>query len=279
MQDSEEPLALSIEDLYGDAWLSGKKTQAILDESLNPRGPDMLFDVAAGLEVGPDRPVLDVGCRDGRHLFELTRRFGCASFGVEPVQANVDRAALLRAGIQEKEPDVASLIHVALGRIEALPFADSTFSLVWARDMLIHVGDLAAGLKECRRVLAPDGHALVYQMFATPWLEPEEARRLWPPLAAVPRNADPEYFEDCVHQAGFTVLSRQEIRSEWREFREESGERTTSRQLLQAARLIRGRDRLMPQLGRPAYESELADHLWGIYQMIGKLSARVYVLE
>jgi len=143
--------------------------------------------------------------------------------------------------------------------------------------MLIHVEDLTAGLNECRRVLAPNGHALVFQMFATRWLEPSEARRLWPPLAAVPRNADPEYFEACVHCAGLSVLSQEEIRSEWLELAEEGGERTTSRQLLRAARHIRARDRLLPQLGRQAYEATLADCLWGVYQMIGKLSGRIYV--
>ena len=37
---------------------------------------------------------------------------------------------------------------------------------------------------------------LVFQMFATPWLDPTEAERLWPPLAAVPANTDPERFPD-----------------------------------------------------------------------------------
>ena len=278
MEGSEEPQAVYIEQLYGDTGLSEEEVGAIVDQSLHPRSRDMLFDVAAGLGLARGQRLLDVGCGDGRYLFELTRRFGCVAFGVDPVRANVQRARAARERTRENEPVVASLVHIARGRIEALPFSDSTFDLVWARDMLLHVGDLTAGLRECRRVLAPGGHALVLQMFATPWLEPAEARRLWPPLAAVPRNVDPEYFEACVHRAGFTVGSREDLRGEWREFAEETGERTTSRKLLRAARLIRARDRFLPELGRPAYETELADCLWGIYQMIGKLSARVYVL-
>jgi SAM-dependent methyltransferase len=214
--------------------------------------------------LGPGQRVLDVGCAGGRHLFELARRFGCHTFGLEPVRANVDRARAAMARMLQDEPRVASLASLARGRIEALPFADSTFDLVWARDMLIHVDDLTTGLKECRRVLAGHGHALIFQMFATPWLEPEEARRLWPPLAAVARNADPEYFEDCVQRAGLTVVSHQDIRSDWREFAEETGKGTTSRQLLWAARLIRSRDRLLPRLGAGPYESTLADCLWGV---------------
>ena len=268
----------SIEDFYTDQGPSEEAVGTLLDQSLHPRGPEMLFDLAAEVGLGAGKRALDVGCGGGRHMFGLARRFGCSAFGVDPVQAQIDRAREAVEREREAEPSVASLVHVARARIEALPFADSSFDLVWARDMLIHVPDLLAGLKECRRVLKEGGHALVFQMFATPWLEPQEARRLWPPLAAVARNADPEFFEESVRQAGFTVVTRDEIGSEWREFAEESGEQKTSRRLLRAARLLRGRDRLAPEIGRAAYEATLADCLWGVYQMIGKLSPRVYAL-
>ena len=238
----------------------------------------MLFDVAAELGVGPGSRVLDVGCRDGRHVFELARRFGCLTTGVDPVQANLQQGEAALDKIKVEEPKVARLVQLLRGRIESLPFVDTAFDLVWARDMLIHVEDLAAGLRESKRVLAPHGHVLIFQMFATPWLGPAEAQRLWSSLAAVPRNPDPEYFESSVAQAGFTIASRQDIGSEWREFGEDHGDHRTSRQLLRAARLIRGREALVAKLGRADYEAELANSLWGVYQMIGKLSGRIYVL-
>ena len=85
-------------------------------------------------------------------------------------------------------------------------------------------------------------------------------------------------LERCLGEAGFTVERREVVGSEWREFAEESGERKTSRQLLHVARLIRARDLFTQRFGRQAYEAALADRLWGVYQMIGKLSPRVYVL-
>jgi hypothetical protein len=48
---------------------------------------------------------------------------------------------------------------------------------------------------------------------------------------------------------------------------------------LHAARLIRDAERFRGELGLVTYEVELADSLWGVYQMIGKLSPRVYVLS
>ena len=38
---------------------------AALDESLNPRGPDSLFDVVGGLGLPPGSSVVDVGCGRG----------------------------------------------------------------------------------------------------------------------------------------------------------------------------------------------------------------------
>jgi len=272
----ERPYEVTVEEMYGPSELSKDEMDALLDRSLSPRGPDMLFDLAGALGLSAHSRVLDVGCRDGRHMVELVRRFGWRTFGVEPVRANLDRRKMVIGG----EPaETVGRLHFAQGRIERLPFPDGSFNLVWARDMLIHVPDLAGALAECRRVLSPDGRLVVYAMFATPWLEPGEAARLWPPLAALPASADPAHFERCVAAAGLAIERQDEIRSEWREFAEESGTRTTSTQLLRAARLLRDRDRLVSELGRASYEVELANCLWGVYQMIGKLSGRVYVLS
>ena len=249
-----------------------------MEASLSPRGPDMLFDVVGELGIGPAQRVLDIGCRDGKQALALARRFACHVIGVEPVQANLDRGRALMEAAGREEPEVASRVELVRGQIEAIPFPDGSFDLVWARDMLIHVPDLVGAFVESKRVLAPGGRMLLFQMFATPWLEVGDAARLWPPLAALTQNADPAHFERCVVEGGLRIESRDEIRSEWREYLEETGPGRTSRQLLHAARLIREPDRFVKQLGRTGYETELANCLWGAYQMIGKLSPRVYLL-
>jgi hypothetical protein len=53
----------------------------------------------------------------------------------------------------------------------------------------------------------------------------------------------------------------------------------TSKQLLHAARLIRCSDETLHELGEVPYRAELSDALWGVYQMIGKLEPRIYVLR
>jgi SAM-dependent methyltransferase len=266
----------TVEELYSWAGeLSEGQIESLLDESLGPRGPDMLFDLVGLLGLGAKDTVLDAGCRDGRHVVELIRRFGCRTVGVELVEDNLRRGSEV---LGKAAKDVASLGAFVQGDIQRLPFGDGVFDFVWNRDVMIHLTDLLAGLRECRRVLRPGGRMLVFQMFATPWLSEGDAARLWPPLAVVARNTDPAYFEACVADAGWRVERVEHVRSEWREFAEESGAGTTSKQLLHVARLLRDPDRYLAAMGRSGYEGDLGNALWGVYQMIGKLSARVYVL-
>lgn len=64
-----------------------------------------------------------------------------------------------------------------------------------------------------------------------------------------------------------------------REYAEEQGDGHIGRQLLWSARLLREPERFKATLGEVAYAGELANCLWGIYQMIGKLSPVIYVLR
>jgi len=145
--------------------------------------------------------------------------------------------------------------------------------------MLNHVPDLGAAFAEFARVLQPDGRLLVFHTFATDRLEPREAAQLYAPLAIVAQNMAVDYFEAAAWRAGFEVQQVDEIGSEWREWGEEHGDRRTSRQLLRLARLSRDADRLRAELGATAHAVELADCTWGVYQMLGKLSPRVYVFR
>ena len=52
----------------------------------------------------------------------------------------------------------------------------------------------------------------------------------------------------------------------------------TSRQLLATSRMLRNRAAYEERFGTDAYEIMLTSNLWGVYQMIGKLNPRIYVL-
>jgi SAM-dependent methyltransferase len=113
------------------------------------RGPDFVFggeDRAAvfrRLVGGPGRRVLDLGCRYGA----LTRHY---AEGNDVVGVDVDREALAEAaklGIQTRWADVE----------EPLDFADASFDVVVAGELLEHLREPGRVVAEARRVLRPGG--------------------------------------------------------------------------------------------------------------------------
>jgi SAM-dependent methyltransferase len=100
-------------------------------------------------QIGEARPrILDVGCGTGANLAML-KRYGDAE-GVDVSQEAVDFC--YRRG----------LTHVRRSAAESLPYADNSFDLVTALDVLEHLDDDAAALNEMRRVLRPEGYALLF---------------------------------------------------------------------------------------------------------------------
>ena len=92
--------------------------------------------------------ILDVGCGTGANLLMLSR-YGEA----EGVDISEDALAFCRE---------RGLDHVKQGAGEELPYEDGTFDLVTAFDVVEHMDDDLAGLKEMFRVLRPGGHALLF---------------------------------------------------------------------------------------------------------------------
>jgi ubiquinone/menaquinone biosynthesis C-methylase UbiE len=269
----------TVEELYGSAWVRYDEFEQELDRSLSPRGFELLFDLVAGLDLPPGSVALDVGCREAFHCIELSRRYGFTVHGIDPVRLHLDGATRALADLAAPEPDVAARITVSAGVAEHLPEPANSVDLVWCRDVLPHVADLAAAFTEFYRVLRPGGHAVIYQMTATDWLTPAEADRLWPVLGIHAASVDPVRFEAAIAAGGLTVDRRIELNGEWRERSEEDQiAYRSSRQLLHASRLLRNRRHYEAEFGTAAYDAMLANSLWGVYQMIGKLNPRVYVL-
>lgn len=112
-----------------------------------------------GLRAG-DR-VLDLGCGAGRHAFEIYRRGGHVvaldmdDTELKGVQAVL--AAMHEAGEANEAASAAPLRGDAL----ALPFADGTFERVVAAEVLEHIPDDVAAMRELARVLKPGGSIAV----------------------------------------------------------------------------------------------------------------------
>lgn len=98
-----------------------------LDQSLDPHGPGVLFDLVVGLGLAPGAVAIDVGCGEGAHAVGLAERFGFSVTGIDPVSRHIEVAQ-------------ASANHVRnsfqTGTAEEIPAGDGTVDLVWCRDVL-----------------------------------------------------------------------------------------------------------------------------------------------
>lgn len=264
----------SLDEFYGRFPEIEEEFKTLLDESLDPRGPDYLFDVVDAFDLPAGAVAVDVGCGEGRFTFELADRFGFRVAGIDPVERHI-------AVAKETMDDYAHLrsrVSFTLGYAEELPAADSSVDLVWCRDVLSHVPEITTASAEFRRVLREDGHILVYQMFATHRLESAETQRLWRTMGVVPSSADVQATQQAFAAGGLHIDECIVIGTEFGEWAEERSGRA-SRALVHASRLLRSPDVFIERFGKAAYDIMLGDCLWHVYAMIGKLERRIYLLS
>jgi 2-polyprenyl-6-hydroxyphenyl methylase / 3-demethylubiquinone-9 3-methyltransferase len=95
--------------------------------------------------------ILEVGCGGGLICENLAHR-GAEMVGIDP-----SPGALATARSHAQEQGLGHTIHYQQGFAESLPYADGSFSSIVCLDVLEHVSDLKATIKEIARVLAPGG--------------------------------------------------------------------------------------------------------------------------
>jgi SAM-dependent methyltransferase len=100
-------------------------------------------DAFFALMPPPDDATLEVGCGEGRVTRDLAER-GHRVTALDASPTLLGAAAQLDPGGE-----------YVLGTAEALPFADASFTLVVAYNVLIDVEDMPAAVREAARVLAP----------------------------------------------------------------------------------------------------------------------------
>jgi ubiquinone/menaquinone biosynthesis C-methylase UbiE len=265
-------LITQVQRLY-EVWAADSELRNALGQSLDPRGPEWLFQVFA--ELGPRRGdlVLDAGARDAGHAIRLVHEHGVRVIALDPVPLHhaLARERIAEAGLTDE-------IDVVEGAIEDLPFDEASFDWIWCRDVLVHV-EAERGLAECARVLQPGGVLLAYVTHATDRLEPAEADELVRNLALQRSSLDPAHLETAAGEAGLALRSVERLRSEWRERLLGDADWDVSRDLVKLARLRRREPQLVELYGAAAIDAAAGGLAWGVYQLLGKLCPTVYVWE
>jgi SAM-dependent methyltransferase len=103
--------------------------------------------VIEGLRLPSRARILDAGCGSGRNMVELARHGPVTGVELSDTSAYLARAR--EAG------------EVISGSVLEMPFASDSFELSVCLDVIEHLDDDLAALRELRRVVAPGGSLLV----------------------------------------------------------------------------------------------------------------------
>jgi SAM-dependent methyltransferase len=260
-------------ELYaGQGWPADG--EELLRQSLGPRAPELLLEAPGWLGLEAGQLVLDAGCRDATHAIALARRYGCRVLGVDLVAAGLPKglADATAAGLEEQ-------VALVQGDLEALPVADGACDLIWCRDVLSCVGDAGQMLRECARVLRPGGGMALYAVFATDQLAPGDRALLVDGLGNSPASMHQPTVEAAIAAAGFQVVRRERIASEWSEYQLEHDPGYLTQDLLEIARLTRNHDQAEATLGPRWYRRALAFASWRLQIVLGRLLPVLYALD
>jgi 2-polyprenyl-6-hydroxyphenyl methylase/3-demethylubiquinone-9 3-methyltransferase len=144
------PASNEIYDQPGDIWWDEDQPLSVIRTALNPARLGYFTSVLAARGIDPAGQVaVDVGCGGGL-LAEEVARLGATVIGVDPSRGSLAtaRAHAAAAGLA---------IDYLGGSGERLPLADASADIVYCVDVLEHVQDLDAVLRETARVLKPGG--------------------------------------------------------------------------------------------------------------------------
>ncbi|MFI6597854.1 class I SAM-dependent methyltransferase [Nonomuraea sp. NPDC050536] len=115
----------------------------------------------ARLPVGPGVRVLDLGCGGGRHAFEVLRR-GSDVVAFDMDQAELDNVAAMFVAMDKAgEVPLGATGQTIQGTALDMPFEDGSFDRVIAAEVLEHIPDDMAAMREIFRVLKPGGTAAI----------------------------------------------------------------------------------------------------------------------
>jgi SAM-dependent methyltransferase len=128
-------------------------------DQFHTRGILATADLARAAGIDPSTRALDLGCGIGGPARYLAETFGCKVTGVDLSPSFIDAATWLtaRCGLSDR-------VAFQVGNALHLPFEDAAFDAVFLQHVAMNVEDRSALYDEVRRILAPGGRFVTYDL-------------------------------------------------------------------------------------------------------------------
>jgi SAM-dependent methyltransferase len=190
--------------------LDGVSPQELFPHDQDHYGGLAANDALASLAgIGPGSRVADFCAGLAGPARYLAHRYGAEVTGIELTPARVKGAAELTklVGLQDR-------VRVLEGNAMQVPLPDASVDAVVSQEAFLHVPDKTRALAEAFRILKPGGRLAFSDWIAHRPLSTADAELMWQGMA-VTGLYDLESYAALIEQAGFTVISVEDLTADW----------------------------------------------------------------
>lgn len=127
----------------------------------------------AGLDRSRHLRIADIGYGTGASTLLLAKELDAEVTAVDFLPDFLDKLQT-----RAKDHGVAERITTLSCSMEALPFSDEEFDIIWSKGAIYNMG-IEAGVSACRRCLKPGGKLVVYEITWLTATRPSELQSHW----------------------------------------------------------------------------------------------------